>query len=40
MTFSAEFLEFIVYGALAWCALSALALAGLLLRDLARGESW
>lgn len=38
--FSAGFLTFLVYGSLIWCALSAIALATMLLRDLLRGESW
>lgn len=40
MTFSAGFLETIIYGALIWCALTGLGLAGLLLRDLTKGEIW
>lgn len=40
MTFSAGFLEIIIYGALIWCALTGLGLAGLLIRDAARGETW
>lgn len=40
MTFSATFLETIVYGALVWCGLSALGLGAMLVRDIARGESW
>jgi hypothetical protein len=40
MTFSAGFLTAIVFGSLAWCALAALALAVLLIKDLASGETW
>lgn len=40
MTFTAGFLEFIVYGSLIWCAGSAIALGGMLLRDIIRKESW
>jgi len=40
MTFSAGFLAVIVYGSLIWCALAAIALAALLVRDLAAGETW
>lgn len=38
--FSANFLTLLVYGSLIWCALSAIALGAMLLRDLLRGESW
>lgn len=38
--FSAAFLSLLVYGALVWCAVSAAALIGLLVRDLLRGTSW
>ena len=40
MTFSSDFLGLLIYGALGWCALSAVGLAVFLLRDLARGEVW
>lgn len=40
MSFSAGFLAVIVYGSLAWCALAAIALAVLLFKDLAAGETW
>lgn len=40
MTFSAGFLSFIIYGALIWCALAALALAALLIRDMTKGDIW
>ncbi len=40
MIFSSEFLTFLVYGSLIWCAISATALAVMLLKDLLRGESW
>ncbi len=40
MTFSSGFLNLIIYGALIWCAVSALGLAGCLLRDAARGDVW
>jgi hypothetical protein len=40
MTFSTGFLAVIVYGSLAWCALSATGLAVLLVRDLRKGQSW
>lgn len=38
--FSAGFLTMLVYSSLIWCALSAVALGAMLLRDLLRGESW
>ena len=38
--FSSGFLTVLVYGALIWCALAATALAAMLIRDLAKGESW
>jgi len=38
--FSAEFLSLLVYGSLGWCALSALALITMLIRDLSRGVTW
>jgi hypothetical protein len=40
MSFSAGFLAAIVYGSLAWCALAAIALAFLLVRDLFMGGVW
>lgn len=40
MSFSPGFLGFLVYGALVWCALSALGLSFFLVRDLMRGEVW
>jgi len=40
MTFSESFLTTIVYGSLIWCAVTALGLAGLLVRDLVRGQTW
>ena len=40
MSFSTGFLTFIVYGSLAWCALTGLGLAALLVRDLKNGETW
>ncbi|MEZ5743428.1 MAG: hypothetical protein R3D89_06805 [Sphingomonadaceae bacterium] len=40
MTFSSGFLSILVYGALIWCALSAIGLGALLVRDMSRGESW
>ena len=40
MTFSPGFLSFLVYLSLAWCAVSAVGLMGMLVRDLMRGESW
>ena len=40
MSFSAPFLSVIVYGALIWCALTALGLAGLLIRDFVKGRIW
>ena len=40
MSFSATFLAVIVYGALGWCALTAVGLGTLLIRDLLRGETW
>jgi len=38
--FSAEFFSLLVYGSLGWCALSAIALLVMLVRDLARGATW
>lgn len=40
MIFTEGFLEIIIYGSLLWCGLTGLGLAGLLLRDRARGEIW
>jgi len=40
MSFSAGFLEFIIYAALIWCSLTGLGLAVLLIRDLAKGNIW
>lgn len=40
MTFSVGFLTAIVFGSLVWCALAAIALAALLVKDLASGETW
>jgi hypothetical protein len=40
MTFSTTFLSVIVYGSLAWCAITAVGLGALLLRDIVRGEIW
>lgn len=40
MTFSTGFLTAIVYGSLAWCATTGIALAALLVRDLVKGETW
>ena len=38
--FSAAFLTALVYIALIWCALSSVGLLAMLLRDIAKGESW
>jgi|TARA_E500000305_G_scaffold38708_1_gene29667 hypothetical protein len=38
--FSAGFLEVLVYGSLGWCALSALGLLTMLVRDLTKGATW
>jgi len=38
--FTAQFLSLLVYGSLGWCALSALALLVMLVRDFARGAIW
>jgi len=38
--FSAGFLTILVYGALIWCTVSAIALLALLIRDLLHGTSW
>lgn len=40
MTFSTTFLAVIVYGALCWCAVTAVGLGALLVRDLSKGETW
>ncbi len=40
MTFSLGFFDILIHGALIWCALSALALGTLLVKDLLKGESW
>ncbi len=40
MNFSSGFMAILIYGALAWCALSALGLAAMLARDIIRGEIW
>lgn len=40
MSFSAGFLEVIIYGALIWCALTGVGLAALLIRDLSKGNTW
>lgn len=40
MTFSSQFLSILVYGSLAWCAITAVGISALLLRDIARGETW
>ncbi len=40
MSFSATFLGIIVYGALIWCALTAVGLGALLIRDIAKGDTW
>ena len=40
MTFSEEFLAVLIYGSLIWCALSALGLAAMLVRDGRSGEIW
>jgi hypothetical protein len=40
MSFSADFLTTIIYGALAWCTLTGLGLAALLLRDMKNGDIW
>ncbi len=38
--FSADFLTVLVYGSLIWCTVSAGALLTMLVRDIAKGESW
>lgn len=40
MTFSEGFLEILIYGSLAWCAVSAIALGAMLVRDGKSGEIW
>lgn len=40
MTFSVGFLEFLVYGSLAWCAMTAVGLGALLVRDARKGHIW
>lgn len=40
MSFSADFLGFIVYSALIWSALTGLGLGALLIRDIAKGNIW
>lgn len=40
MSFSADFLSLLIYGSLIWCALTALGLGGLLIRDLVKGHVW
>lgn len=40
MSFSAGFLEVIVWAALAWCAISAAALAVMLVKDAKSGSIW
>ena len=40
MSFSTGFLSILIYGALAWCAVTAAGLGWLLVRDLVRGEIW
>lgn len=40
MSFSAEFLAILIYGALIWCAVTALGLGSLLIRDAAKGHIW
>lgn len=40
MSFSAEFLEVIIYGALIWCAMTGIGLAALLIRDMVKGNIW
>jgi len=38
--FSSAFLAFLVYGALSWCAIAAVALLLMLARDLMQGRVW
>jgi hypothetical protein len=38
--FSSQLLTFLVYGALIWCAVSSVALLGMLVRDLTQGKTW
>jgi len=40
MTFSVGFLETIIYGSLIWCAIMAVSLGVLLIRDLMKGDVW
>ena len=40
MTFSTEFLSVLVYSSLVWCAVTALGLGALLMRDIFKGEAW
>ena len=40
MSFSAQFLEVLIYGALIWCALTAIGLGALLIRDASSGSIW
>lgn len=40
MTFSPEALGILVYGSLIWCAISAVGLGALLVRDIAKGNIW
>jgi len=40
MTFSSQFLEVLIYGALIWCGGAGLALIAMLVRDLKRGDVW
>lgn len=40
MSFSAGFLEVVVWAALGWCAISATALAVMLVRDAKSGSIW
>lgn len=40
MTFSADFLAVLVYGSLAWCAITAIGLGALLVRDAKQGRIW
>ena len=40
MSFSSEFLGFIVYGALICCGLTAIGLGTLLVRDITEGNIW
>ncbi len=40
MNFSSGFLTILVYVSLVWCAISAIGLTAMLIKDLLRGESW